>query len=248
MTEQIHILNGDSLKQQFPKDITGERIVARECLVDGTVEGKNLDELFANRAKFISTGYGENEQVYYNKSVPQFRKILSIDSNSDINLWFEDDLFCQVNFWFVLHLLSQSKATNRLFLIRPESHNQYGFSGLTESQLLSLYENKTELTDLTLLSGLWEYYQSGKTSKLLELAKQLKTLYPFILNAVEAHIQRIPINGKEGRPKESLITIMQELNTEEFVPVFKEFNKRESIYGFGDLQVKRLYDEILNKA
>ena len=49
-----------------------------------------------------------------------------------------------------------------------------------------------------------------------------------------------------GRPIQSLITIMKELDTEEFGPVFREFNKRESIYGFGDLQVKRLFDEIIN--
>lgn len=49
-----------------------------------------------------------------------------------------------------------------------------------------------------------------------------------------------------GRPIQSLITIMKELDTEEFGPVLREFNKRESIYGFGDLQVKRLFDEIIN--
>jgi hypothetical protein len=39
---------------------------------------------------------------------------------------------------------------------------------------------------------------------------------------------------------------MEDLETDEFGPVFKEFNKRESIYGFGDLQVKRIFDEIKN--
>ena len=37
---------------------------------------------------------------------------------------------------------------------------------------------------------------------------------------------------------------MKELETEEFEPVFYEFCKRESIYGFGDLQVKKLIREI----
>ena len=39
---------------------------------------------------------------------------------------------------------------------------------------------------------------------------------------------------------------MDELNTEQFGLIFKEFCNRESIYGFGDLQVKRLLDEIKN--
>jgi hypothetical protein len=41
---------------------------------------------------------------------------------------------------------------------------------------------------------------------------------------------------------------MNNLETNSFGEVFKEFNKRESIYGFGDLQVKRLFDEIKNKS
>ena len=36
---RYHILNGDSLKDVFPKEIYGTCIVARECLVDGDVSG-----------------------------------------------------------------------------------------------------------------------------------------------------------------------------------------------------------------
>ena len=78
------------------------------------------------------------------------------------------------------------------------------------------------------------------------MLRELENKYPFILPAVEAHIERIVTTGNIGRPTQSLIAIMKELETEEFGPVFKEFNKRESIYGFGDLQVKRLFDEIKN--
>ena len=40
----FHILNGDALKSQFPERILGEIIVARECLVDGPVEGHRLTD------------------------------------------------------------------------------------------------------------------------------------------------------------------------------------------------------------
>ena len=70
---------------------------------------------------------------------------------------------------------------------------------------------------------------------------------PFILTSAEAHIERIPINGELGRPSQSLIQVIEDLETDEFGPVFREFNKRESIYGYGDLQVKRIFDEIKNK-
>ena len=120
MRKQYQILNGDSLKQQLPKDILGEIIVARECLVDGSVEGNDLDELFRIRSKFLSQNYGGTEQDYYLKTVSEFQKIEHITPNSDINLWFEEDLFCQVNFWFIIHLLNQSENNNPIFLIQPK--------------------------------------------------------------------------------------------------------------------------------
>lgn len=246
MRKQVHILNGDSLKEQFPDEIQGELIVARECLVDGSVEGKNLDELYQTRAHFISNIYGKSApDDYYKKTVSEFEKIQNIPADSDINLWFEDDLFCQVNFWFVAHLLKNSiQSGNTAFLIRPETHNQFGFAGLSQTELVSIYKHRIILSKLDKIAALWKSYQKNDTKRLHQTAGELKKKLPFILRAVEAHIARIPVNDNPGRPVLSLKEIIKELDTEEFAPVFREFCKRESIYGFGDLQVKQMMDEI----
>lgn len=247
MITQYHILNGDSLKDQFPKNILGETIIFRECLVDGSVKGKNLTDFFYTRACFISQNYeGCTEQGYYVKVVPEFEKIQLITGDMDINLWFEDDLFCQVNFWFLINHLNKSKKTNPIFLIRPKNHNQYGFSGLSKLELNSIYKGRLQLTKIGKLSELWGFYQNNDLEKLLKTATELEEEYPFVLIAVKAHIERIPTEEYLGKPSESLVQIMNELKTDQFIPVFKEFSKRQSIYGFGDLQVKRLLDEIQN--
>lgn len=247
MIKQYHILNGDALKEQFPKNIYGEIIVARECLVDGPANGNNLEELFKTRSKFISDNYdGYSEHDYYQKTVPEIYKIQNIADNAEINLWFEDDLFCQVNFWFTVDLLINSKKKNFIFLIRPKSHNKYGFGGLNKSELVSIYEQKITLTQLDKIASLWEFYQNNNNEKLLLVAQELESNYSFLLPAVKAHLERIPTQGSLGRPSQSLIDIMKDLNTQKFEPVFKEFCIRESIYGYGDLQVKRLLDELKN--
>lgn len=247
MKNQIHILNGDALKLQFPKSIQGEIVIARECLVDGDVEGNDLDKLFDVRAKFLSQHYGGTEQEYFGEVVPEFIKIMNIKAGTDVILWFEDDLFCQVNFWFVVYLLIQKSSAKNVFLVRPKQHTPYGFGGLSEIELVTAYEMRIRLTDLEKIAALWQLYQDDNTQKMLKYAEELEQQYPFLLVAVKAHIDRIPVNGKLGRPLESLKAIVNELKTEEFGKVFQEFCKRESIYGFGDLQVKRLYDKIVNK-
>ena len=245
MEEQYHILNGDALKEQFPKEIPGERIVARECLVDGNVAGDTLDRFFRTRAQFITEFYGDaSEQDYYRESVAEFEKIRSLPDHAIINLWFEDDLFCQVNFWFVVYLLSTTGSHHQVFLVRPDTHTPYGFGALDRAGLISLHGRRVPLWESDKVAGLWIAYQKGDTDELLSLAKALEATYPFILPAVKAHVDRIPAEGNKGRPARSLLQIMNELNTDEFGPVFREFCKRESIYGFGDLQVKRLYDEV----
>lgn len=245
MPQQYHILNGDALKEQFPQKITGEIIVARECLVDGDISGDSLEELFVSRAKFIGEHYGATAQEYKDKVVAEFDKLNEIAQDAEINLWFEDDLFCQVNFWFVLHLLSQAKAKNAIYLVRPQKPTQYGFGGLDQVALNSIYEQRILLTNFDVLASLWAIYQKGDIETLLTKAGQVEKQYPFILAAVRAHQARIPTEEYPGRPVQTIKEIMQDLQTDDFGTILKEFCKRESIYGFGDSQVKRIYELIM---
>ncbi len=250
MKPEYHILNGDSLKEQFPKTIQGKIIVAREALVDGNVEGESLEEFYETRATFISSHYaGYSKEDYFEKTVSEFEKIQVTASEVDINLWFEDDLFCQVNFWFVVYLLTKNGQKNSVFLVRPKEHTQYGFGGLDESELISIYENRLSITQnqLDKIALLWEHYKNNDAEKLLQTAKELGKNYAFMLPAINAHFQRFPSETNKqrlDRPTASLIQIMKDLKSEEFALVFKEFSKRESVYGFGDLQVQRLFDAI----
>lgn len=239
-----HILNGDSLKERFPEEIKGEVIVARECLVDGPVANTNLLNLISLRSNFFEENYKISSKQYYSDTLSELQKIESIPEGSIVNLWFEDDLFCQVNFWFVINLIYNQNTKCDLFLVRPNKHTQYGFSGLSDTQLTSIYENKLRLDALSELSMLWVHYCNNDLNNLRKTSLKLIDAFPFIHEAVEAHIDRIPTGDNPGRPKKVLMQIMKDLDSKDFGAVFREFNKREFIYGFGDLQVKRLFDEL----
>lgn len=246
MKKQYHILNGDALREQFPKTIQGEIIVVRECLVEGNVQGKKHSELFVSRAAFLSQNYGGTLDDYYGRVASEFERINTIEDEAEVNLWFEDDLFCQVNFWFVTSLLVNQNQNNKIFLVRPNKLNEYGFGGLSESELVSFYSNRIPLVKLSRIASLWILYQENRLRELIAVAREMETLYPFILVAVEAHIDRSLNDEVQGRPIKSLVQIMADLKTKEFGPVFREFCSRESVYGFGDLQVKRLFDIAVN--
>jgi len=244
MKNIYHILNGDSLKEQFPENVPGKTIVTRECLVDGTIEGTSQDKFFEHRAKFISETHGCSIEDYYKITVSQFEEMQSIPANSEINLWFEDDLFCQVNFWFVMSLLNNKKKNYQYYLIRPLNGHEYSFGSMGKKELSLAYTQKIELTHLDKITQLWSLYQNKDFDTIIHIAKKLEGKYPFILKAIQAHIQRIPTKNSYGRPIDSLIGIIQDLQTEDFKTVFREFLKREPIYGFGDLQVEKMLEYI----
>ncbi len=215
--------------------------MARECLVDGDVAGNTLEEVVLSRVKSMYEMYGTSKEEYLQKVVPEFRKLANIDEG-EVNLWFEDDLFCQVNFWFVCSLLVAKSIS--VYLIRPTGSLQYGFAGYKPEELPELFRNRVLLSEpqIKQFSQLWKAYQNNDPERLTELSKSLAQDFPFVAEAVQAQLSRFPYGN--GLPEHSLTEIMTELNSHDFGTVFKEFSKRHPIYGFGDLQVKRLFDQL----
>jgi hypothetical protein len=245
MPHQVHILNGDCLRERFPSDLAGQIIVMRECLVDGPVAANTLEDLYQIRAKFLIEEYGLSiSQEYFDHTISEIDKIKNITGDSEVYLWFEDDLFCQVNFWFVAFLILKNDRNYKIYLVRPETHTQFGFGGLDEDELMEIYEKRMLIVNLESIAKLWISYQQDDLDQLVKLASQFKITMPFILDVVQAHIERKPTKDDPGRPIQAILDIMTELDTKEFAPLFAEFTKREKIYGFGDLQVKRLFDLI----
>lgn len=245
--EKLHILNGDALAEKFPYSLSGKKIVARECLVDGPVSADTLDHFFALRASYLNKSYGESEAFYQTSVASEFRTLLTVPEHSHVYLWFEEDLFCQVNMWFVIHLLLQNRVGLTWYLVLPNTTLEYGFGSLSTEELSEKFNEKMEIKNPELFGDLWKFYQQENLTELRKTASRLASSFPFIPKVVEAHAQRLPSKHSPGRPTETLQQIMKELNTKEFGIIFREFHKREAIYGFGDLQVKRLFDALVQK-
>ena len=239
----LHILNGDALASRFPSDIHGEIAIARECLIDGPVEAHSLEELWVVRDQFLTPNHPDHK--YFEKVVPEFEKILTVASNTKVYCWFEQDLFCQVNFWFVMHLLEKHKG--EVYLVLPDKADlRLGFAELNDRHLEEHYRDAKLLSknQREVIANLWKMYQAHHIDEAMTLSKQVSNELPFLLPAVQAWKDSIPHGEYPGKPKATIIQIMADLGTDDFPKVFREFRNRVPIYGFGDEQVKRLYDQI----
>ena len=234
------VLNGDSLAHSFPP-LEGEVIVVREGLVDGPVGG---EDLWRTRADYI----GVSPEAYRQKVVLEFEKMLRAPEGSTFHLWFEYDLFCQVNMWFVLSLL-QGREVFAVYTTFLQPGNPYfwnGFGPADAQQLRYAYEHRVRFDEADLRRGwdLWEAYRKGDLEGLRGLSENSAS-FPYLREVVQAHLERFPEG--DGRPERVLREIMGTGPTD-FDRVFAAFRKTESIYGFGDVQVRKLHDQVAGRS
>ncbi len=244
-----NILNGDALAYSFPDTgIEGDIIVVREALIDGDLSGDDLLAFWHTRARYI----GLTEDEYHNKVANEFEKIINAPKDSEFNLWFEYDLFCQANMWFVISLINnlpikkKAYAVYTSYLDRNNKHFWNGFGPANSSQLQVCFADRILLSnaDLQLGQELWKAYKENKFEELICLAKHQSPAFPYLQEVVKAHIERFPTDGTNGRPEKVIEDITKNVSTD-FHQVFTEFWNRESIYGFGDIQLKHLYDKVM---
>ena len=242
------ILNGDCLAEQLKATkINQDFIICRECLIDGNVSADNLSEFWEVRAEFISDTFGADD--YFQKVVEELTKVQHLPEGSEVCLWFENDLFCQTNMWFVLSLLSKQPDL-RLFRVFPviedESDIWKGFGATTSETLEKAYKQRVafQAQDIELGVKLWEAYQSQDFVKLKELSEQNSDCFQYLEEVCAAHIERFPKDSSLGRPERVIKKIIAG-KPKDFQEVFAEFSIREGIYGFGDLQVKEIFERLI---
>jgi len=245
-----NILNGDSLAYSFPDaKIEGNVIVVREALIDGALSGNDLQDFWHSRAKHM----GLTEAEYHDQVVSQFEKLMNAPDDSEFNLWFEYDLFCQVNMWFVISIINSLSVKKKVYAVYTsylDRNNKLfwnGFGPANSSQLQACFRDKILLSDADLQLGqeLWTAYKENNFEELIRLAKNPSLAFPYLQEVVKAHIDRFPKDGTKGRPEKVIEEITKNVSTD-FHKVFKEFWNRESIYGFGDTQLKHLYDKVMH--
>jgi len=245
-----NILNGDSLADSFPETkIGGNIIVVREAFIDGNLLGDNLHEFWQSRAKYMGLTEGE----YYNSIVKEFEKITNAPDDSDFNLWFEYDLFCQVNMWFVIALINSLSIKKTVYAVytsyldRTSKQFWNGFGPANPGELAMCFANRVFLDKVNLKLGqdLWTAYKNADPEELIHLAKNQTAAFPYLQEVIKAHVDRFPKDGRKGRPEKVIEEIIRNVSTD-FHTVCKEFWDRESIYGFGDIQIKHLYDKVMH--
>lgn len=247
--KKIHILNGDCISEQLNSIIDADdKIICRECLVTGPLDGETLEDFWEKRSQFISEIYGAEQSNYNEKVVKEIEKLIDLKAGSEVYLWFEDDLFCQVNMWFVLSLLAASTENAKIHRVFPnmdENPDWRGFSNCDDTKLTQALADSYPLTEEDVEYGemLWNAYRNRDWEKIKEIAQYKSPAFRFLPDIYKACKEGFPTTVEEGRPH-LLIKELKQKYPQNFSKVFEEFSLLEGIYGYGDAQVKSIYDAL----
>lgn len=234
--KKINVLNGESLKEYFEKkcNMEAEEVVSfNECLADGTLhEDIFSEEFFSVREKFITESYRVSEEAYKEKSVKELKPLLKKDYD-EIILWFDYDMFCQVNMLVVLAYLDFHRFHGRVTI---NIIHQHFFNCSSPEEII---EDKIIINSLKDFYSLYfdilieKNYEAVKSTKY----KAIFELLPWLKDGIALYIKYTTSNSEI---KDFISERRNKVRNEILVDLMNNLNK----YGLSDTQYKRILDDM----
>lgn len=244
----LHIHNGDSTANTMKESgFPGEHFAFREALATGpTPQGLSQEEWFAVRAECLSEDGALDAGNVKRDLSAQDQKLRAASGSDEVIMWFEHDLFCQINMIYLLdHFSRQNLDNTRLSLICiggfPGRENFRGLGELSAEQMASLFDTRREVTEAEtgLAQKAWSAFRSPDPRRLEDLMAEETSALPYLRSALTQHLARFPsVRNGLGRAENRLLEIIATGATG-FSRLCRMFFDAEPAYGLGDSQVWR---------
>lgn len=249
MSSQLHITNGDSFTQKLKTlKLKGEIITWREMLCEGKTETNVGSESFwKTRFDFLHKNYKVSKSWFVEKTLKEYRSLCNHKQQDQIILWFEYDLFCQINMLAVLSWLKKHRRYAEIYLVcsgdEDETNRLYRLNDLSDEQLLNSYENKLKLSqnDVEYADYVWQLYCSDNPIRLENLIDFDNYQFDYLSDAIKVHLRRFPtikngLNELENRVLE--FSLQQKPKSKK--ELLSSLIQNQGFYGFGDTQYERV--------
>jgi hypothetical protein len=242
----LHITNGDSTTNYLKKlDFHGSFITWREMLSEGkTTSDIGSESFWKNRFDFLKTSYNISKKNFIDYTLKEYRNLCNEKEQDEIVLWFDQDLFCQINMLAVISWLKRYRNGYQISLVccakLNGSKKNIGLSKLNATQIQQQYKNRIELKqdDIEYADYIWQLYCSDSPLR-LETVNKFNPISPFkhLVAAIETHLQRFPsIENGLNKIENTILKTAENQNFTSKNKFISELIKEEKIYGFGDLQ------------
>nr|WP_299345465.1 DUF1835 domain-containing protein [Allomuricauda sp.] len=253
MKSLLHITNGDSFTSRLKSlDVKGDIITWREMLCEGkTLCNVGSESFWKTRFEFLNRNYKVSKSWFVEKTLKEYRSLCNHKQQDQIVLWFEYDLFCQINMLAVLSWLKTHRRHAEISLVcsgkEDETDRLYGLNELSDEKLFSLYKNKVTLTqdDIEFADYVWQLYCSDNPMRLENIITHDSFQFNYLSEALKVHLKRFPTikNGLNELENKVLWTADNE-KPQSKRELLGKLLTNQGYYGFGDTQYERIFTSL----
>jgi hypothetical protein len=233
----LHVLNGDSTASVFARaSVPGDTLVWREILGEGPVTSGA--DPSAERAAYLAGHLEIDADEYLRGWRDEHAGLAAAGSHDEVVLWFEQDLFCAVNLWYVLTHLRDSAA---LSLVYPSLDDGRPLGASEPARLAGLFAARRPVGADAVGSGraAWRAYASATPVDAQAQVRAGDGSLPFVAAALQRHLARLPALATGLNEIEEAALHEMDGRGRPFPAVFSAVTAREPLrrHGMGDLQL-----------
>jgi hypothetical protein len=241
----LHITNGESVTGTFQQvRLPGSYLAWNDALHDGPVpQTGTLNELSDVRAQALAAfGWGDYEELRAGFA-RRDRALEAFRGNQDVVLWFEHDLYDQLQLLQLLDWFAQQDlgAVN-LDLIQINSYPGvvpfYGLGQLTGPQLSRLFPSRKRVSagQMAIAREAWRAFRAGDPAALLAFTRQEPAEMPYLKAALLRLLEEYPwtTDGLSRTERQILNAAAAGCRRREHI--YMESRKQEDV-PWGDLSV-----------
>jgi hypothetical protein len=242
-TRTLHLTNGDSVAVSLREStLGGEVSLSADVLHEGPAPaGLSAERWRKVRARYLAeSGYQGYDECLRNLA-DWDRRIDESANYDEVVLWFEHDLFDQLNLIRLLALLSeQPLAGTRLRLVcigeYPGIEPFHGLGQLSAEQLAALYEEREPVSkaQIALAREAWLAFCSSDPSGVEALLERETGTLPFLEGALRRHLEEFPstTDGLSRTERQALSALAEDALS--FGQLFPKVQKMEERVFQGD--------------
>jgi hypothetical protein len=241
----LHITNGESVTGTFRQvKLPGIYLAWNDVLHDGPVpQTETLSELSDVRARALAGfGWSDYEKMRAGFSLRD-QTLIDFGKHEDVVLWFEHDLYDQLQLLQLLAWFAQQDLTGvNLDLIQIDSHPAvrpfHGLGQLSGTQLARLFPMRNHVTaeQKAIASDAWHAFCSSDPTSLLAFAKRTHPEMPFLCAAMLRFFEEYPWTTDGLSRNERQVLQAAAAGKRKRQEIYMESRKQEDV-PWGDLSV-----------
>jgi DNA-binding transcriptional MerR regulator len=206
----LHVTNGESAGNTLRQTVLGGAVLSwQDTLHEGPVPALPRRELLQTRARFLADcGWGRRQTLL---AALERRDRQLLDAGQVV-LWFEHDLYDQLQLLDVLSLVSEDAAPELVVVGSfPGKPSFAGLGELTAGELETLWPSRRQAEPAVLEAAAtaWTAFREPESTALAELGAQENAALPFLAPAVRRLLEELPAktDGLSRTERSALQTI-----------------------------------------